>query len=65
MVELWNTQLAPLIRDVSVYSHPVGGVERVDVCAQILTTLTQRAFRPTSPMDPRGEAGEGGGVADD
>lgn len=59
MVELWNTQLVPLIRDVSVYSHPAGGAERVDVCAQVLTALTQRAFRPTAPMDPRGGGGKG------
>ena len=28
-------------------------MERVDVCKQVLTTLTQRAFKSTSPLDQR------------
>jgi ankyrin repeat protein/energy-coupling factor transporter ATP-binding protein EcfA2 len=51
LAELWNSQVAPLIRDVTVYLSPSSGKERTDICSQVLTTLTQRAFAPTSPLD--------------
>jgi len=54
LIELWNHQLVPMIRDVTVYGTPLSQGGKQDTTAQILTTLTQRAVKPTCPLESEG-----------